>query len=69
MDANAKTAQQSRFSSIASLKAKPDIKPVLLYDNTSDIDEHCYITKSQYRFGNLEVYTHVNVINHSTGVW
>ncbi len=63
MDANSKTAQHCHFSSIASFDTKPDIKPVLLYDNTSDIDEYCYIMKSRYRFWNLEVYTHINVIN------
>ncbi len=65
-DANTKIAQQCRFSSIAILEAKPVIKPVLLYDDSSDINEHCSIKKSQYRFGNLEVY---NVVNSFSGVW
>ncbi len=60
MEANARTSQQCQFSSIASLEAKPNIKPVLLYENKSDIEEVCYITKSRYKLGVLEVYTHVN---------
>ncbi len=60
MDVNARTSQQCHFSSIASLLAKPSIKPTLLYENTTDIEE---VTKSHYKFGSLEVYTHMNTID------
>ncbi len=60
MEANAMTSQQCNFSSIASLDTKPSIKPVLLYENKSDIEEVSYITKSLYKFSGLEVYTYVN---------
>ncbi len=33
MDVNARTSQQCHFSSIASLEVRPNIKPVLLYEN------------------------------------
>ncbi len=46
MEANARTSHQCHFSSVASLEAKANIKLVLLYENKSDIEEVCYITKS-----------------------
>ncbi len=69
IEANAKTSQQCCFSSITSLEARPNIKPILLYENESDINEFYYSTKSRYRFGSLEVYTHINVINCNSGTW
>ncbi len=69
MDVNARTSQQCHFSSIASLLAKPSIKPTLLYENITDIEEVCYITKSRYKFGSLEVYTHMNNLDDKNGTW
>ncbi len=67
--ANARTSQPCHFSSISSIEAKPIIKPVLLYDTLADTDEVCYITKSQYKLGGLEVFTHVNQIDNYNGKW
>ncbi len=63
------SSQSSYFCPITSLEAKTSIFPEFLPQTQMDLAEYSDITKSRYKVGKLEVFTHLNVINKYNRVW